>query len=246
MDKEAFRNWFLKNGPVRKKTLAEKIAFCGKGFLPPQSLIHKAENNEWQANRAKWARWNGFIAGPKLVCILAYDETYIEILPKLWENFQMNINWKDSQMNIRNDECPDPSEFDSRINIWTALLHRWTQNEILGINRENQRYFGVQEDIRKDDKLKPEDSESNDIYIKMDELDRHFSELVKAPLPKLFSRKTEQPEAKDNAEANCTETKKSADTDCPKDDALEVAPDKWIRGIRVWEENGSIVLQHKG
>ena len=101
-------------------------------------------------------------------------------------------------MDLEGDECPDQSTYGSRIDIWTSLLWRWTHNEILGVNLKNQRLYGTQGRIREDRVLYYEVRDSG-VHIQLDELKRHFSELVGVPVPELlFSKSPELVSTLDN------------------------------------------------
>ena len=107
---------------------AETIAFYADGFLPDTKLIHESRNEKWQQTKAEWAINNGAIRATYLVCLLASDKSYIPALSNYWIKFQMNI---------AGDHCPDPSTFDSRVNLWSALFQRWTHGDVLGITQSN-------------------------------------------------------------------------------------------------------------
>ncbi len=110
------------------ESIEEKIAFSSDGFLPDSKLIAASQLEQWQFSKTEWAIKNGFAKDSNLVCMMAYDQSYIPHLPEYWTQFQMDI---------AGDSCPDPSTFDSRVNIWTALFQRWIGGDVLGVDNSN-------------------------------------------------------------------------------------------------------------
>jgi len=156
-----------------ENNLSEKVALNDEFFLPNEKMLSQSQSTAWKNDIARWAKSNRFITGAELICLLAYDESYAPLLPGIWKDFQMDIDGYD---------CPDPSSFDSRVDIWAGLFQRWTHHEILGVNSRNRHELGIETKIREDRELKYE-IRDNGIRINLDELERHLSELVRIPHP---------------------------------------------------------------
>lgn len=175
------------------------ITACGFGdiFFPSNASIKDAQANEWQDDTAKWAIENGFLTTEDLICVLAYDEAYTQLLPGLWTKFQIDI---------AGHKCPDPSSYDSRIDIWTLLLWRWTRNAVFDIDQKNQLSHNLPKKIRDCKELEHEIRDSG-VRIYLDDLKKHFSELAKIPLPAILFPGLEKEAERQEREQSIESTK---------------------------------------
>jgi len=126
------------------------------------------------------AQANKGIEVHELVCVLAVDEKYTSLLPGIWQKFQLDFDGD----NISDIDFPS-----DRVDIWSAILHRWTHNEVFGIKaqRGGPKKWDPLPLYNQD--LSPYDFKdgADCAVIKLDDLHEWFTKKYKIPLPtKLF------------------------------------------------------------
>lgn len=120
----------------------------------------------------------GFIGLDHLPAVLAKNESYGELLPKLWIKYQCAL---------RGTKTPQIENLEDRINVWYTLLYRWAFGLVGGtpsglnampylplhtFNEETGRY----------DEYHTQTSRGV-AYVKLDDLKKYFTETIEIPLP---------------------------------------------------------------